>query len=187
MLYFTVNLFVDKNQKKIMQKFILYISNENLDLINNHLAECFILSKDLSPDFKQKFAQKAKDLHKIILGQSTEECLTYALDGVLIDLSKSEDIAQDYAASVKDLKGKIVGVISRNRRHEAMLISECEPDFIVFRIWKDGQENLQALTSWYAELFLIRSAVMPMESLNYQNFASDFVILDDKTFSSIKF
>ena len=182
MLYFTINLSIDKKQKKIMQKFILHITTQNFDFIKDNRFECFILAHDLSLDFKQKFVQKVKEAGKTVLGESAQDCLTYALDGVLIDLTKSDHIAQDYTSATQGLKGKFIGVISRNRRHEAMLISECEPDFIVFKVWTDGKEKLQDLTAWYAELFLIQSAIMPMESLDYRQFTSDFVILDDSTF-----
>lgn len=98
---------------------------------------------------------------------------------LLLDLNKSEHVACDYLEQTKDLKGKIVGVVTRNRRHEAMLVSECEPGFVIFRAWQDGIEKIKELTSWYNEMFLIQSALLPMEDIDYASFETDFVILDD--------
>ena len=92
---------------------------------------------------------------------------------------KSTHIAHDYHDLTKDLKHKIIGVITRSRRHEAMLISECEPDFIIFKAFNGGKEKIQELTSWYNEMFLIQSALLPMEELDYTAFKTDFIILDD--------
>ena len=97
----------------------------------------------------------------------------------MLDLSKSEHIARDYQDLTKNLKRKIVGVVTRNRRHEAMLVSECEPDFVIFKAWQDGIEKIRELTSWYNEMFLIQSALLPQEDVDYASFETDFVILDD--------
>ena len=89
-------------------------------------------------------------------------------------------IRKDFEQETATLKNKFSGIICRNRRHEAMLASECEPDFLVFRAWADGQEKVRELTAWYSEMFLIQSALLPMEeNLDFETFQTDFVILDD--------
>lgn len=170
---------IDKKQSHIMQKIILKITSEHFEPVNDDRFQCFILDDPLSSHFKQEFAVLAKKKNKIVLGFSLSDCLAYSLDGLIIDLSKSEKIAQDYKRQTKDLKNKFIGVICRNRRHEAMLVSECEPDFLIFKAWNDGIEKIKELTSWYAEMFLIQSALLPMENIDYKSFETDFVILDD--------
>jgi len=167
-----------------MQKIILKITTENFTFLDNQNLQCFIFSEDLNSHFKQEFRNMAKQRNKLVLGLSLSDCLAYGLDGMIVDLSKSEHITKDYRQLTKDLKGKIVGAICRNRRHEAMIVSECEPDFVVFRAWKDGQEKIKELSSWYNEMFLIQAALLPMENVDYQSFETDFVILDDVLFSS---
>ncbi len=162
-----------------MQKIILHITKEDFAPITDSRFECFILSEDLSSHFKNEFTLKAKQLNKLVLGLSISDVLAYNLDGIVLDLSKSEHIAADYKKQTKDLKNKIVGIICRNRRHEAMLASECEPDFLVFRAWRDGIEKVKELTSWYNEMFLIQSALLPMEEIDYSSFKTDFVVLDN--------
>ena len=35
-----------------------------------------------------------------------------------------------------------------------MIVSEAEPDFVVFKVWKDGFESVRELTDWYNDFFL---------------------------------
>lgn len=163
-----------------MQKFIINITDENLSLLDDSNAECFILNSNLSRNFIKQFAQKAKEKDKLVLTEQEELCSENNLDGVILDLSKSENIEADYKNLTRNLKNKIIGAICRNRRHEAMLLSECEPDFIIFKAWKDGAEKVIELTQWYNEFFLIQSALLPVDKdIDIANFKTDFVIFDD--------
>ena len=163
-----------------MQKFIIKISEPDDSLLNNPECECFILSSALPQEFMLKFANAAKAKDKIVLTESSELCAYLNADGVLLDLSKSEDIAADYQTQTTGLKHKFIGVISRNRRHEAMIVSECEPDFIAFRAWQDGADKVKELTDWYEEFFLIQAALIPVDdNLDFSAFNTDYVILDD--------
>lgn len=163
-----------------MQKFIIKISEPDDSLLNNPECECFILSSDLPENFIGEFLSKAKTSDKIVLTDNAELCAKLNFDGVLLDLSKSENIGADYQAQTANLKRKFIGVICRNRRHEAMLVSECEPDFIAFRAWKDGAEKVKELTDWYEEFFLIGAALLPMDDdLDFSAFKTDYVILDN--------
>ncbi len=159
-----------------MQKFVCLVEKENLNLINQENIECFVLCENLSSHFKNEFATNAKTAGKLVLGLSVSDCLAYNLDGVIIDLSHSEHIARDFRTQTKDLKNKIIGVITRSRRHEAMLVSECEPDFVIFRAFEDGKEKIKELTAWYFEMFLIQSAIWPVDTKDYTAFKTDFVI-----------
>ena len=77
-------------------------------------------------------------------------------------------------------KNAVIGAITRNRRHEAMVISEFEPDFLIFQGWNDGIDQVRELVAWYNELFLIQSAVLCREeNVGFQSFDCDIVILSD--------
>lgn len=163
-----------------MQKFIIKITSEDMSLLKTDALECFILSDNLSDGFAEQFAAAARKQGRLVLAESSAACVRHQLDGVILDLSKSENIRKDFEQETATLKNKFSGVICRNRRHEAMLASECEPDFLVFRAWADGQEKVRELTAWYSEMFLIQSALLPMEeNLDFETFQTDFVILDD--------
>lgn len=162
-----------------MQKFIINISQQNFDLLEDKNLECFILSSNLADSFKAEFAKKAKEKQKLVLSFDVQSVTNFDLDGIIIDLSKSENIASDYKTITQGLKKKFIGTICRNRRHEAMLVGECEPDFVIFRAWNDGKEKVQELTSWFNEMFLLQSALLPVEDVDFKDFETDFVILDD--------
>lgn len=162
-----------------MQKFIINISQQNFDLLEDQNLECFILSSNLADSFKAEFAKKAKEKQKLVLSFDVQSVTNFDLDGIIIDLSKSENIASDYKTITQGLKKKFIGTICRNRRHEAMLVGECEPDFVIFRAWNDGKEKVQELTSWFNEMFLLQSALLPVEDVEFKDFETDFIILDD--------
>lgn len=153
-----------------MQKFIVKLTNQDATLIDDATLECFVV------DSAQKGADKliaqitAKNKIALLEGEKAcELCKSWSADGVLIDLSKSEHCAKDVNFARKQIGDKVLGVISRNRRHEAMLISECEPDFVAFKVWNDGIEQVKELLSWYTEMFLIQSAAVLAEPISPLN------------------
>ena len=83
-----------------MQKFIILLTKEELKYIENPDFECFILSENLSADFKKNFALKAKE--KIVLAQNLKDMTDFmeisklnseiqSLKSRLIRLEKSID------------------------------------------------------------------------------------------------
>ena len=44
---------------------------------------------------------------------------------------------------------------------------------------KTQKEKVQELTSWFAEMFLLQSALLPVEDVDFSSFDTDFVVLDD--------
>ena len=162
-----------------MQNLIINITQENFKPLENDDFGCFILPQALSESFKKDFIEKARKEEKLCLlfgDNAVEEYAKINADGVVFDLSKEEKPQK----ILKDFQQKnpkaLVGAISRNRRHEAMLISECEPDFIIFKVWADGLEKSKELLEWYNEFFLIQSAIMPMDSCPTDGLPADFII-----------
>lgn len=164
-----------------MPKFILYITEPDESLLSKHDIECFLLDSSLPEEFCHRFVQEAKTQDKLILAygvKAQEMCGKYELDGLLLDVSKSENPAVEAKKLREKYKNKILGFISRNRRHEAMILSEIEPDFLAFRIWQQGQESLKELVNWYNELFLIQSAVFVEEqNVDCTNLETDNLII----------
>ena len=161
-----------------MHKFIVSLTSEDFALIDDAKLECFIVEGTQTQ--ASKLVETIKKNGKIVLiaGENAcEVCNKYQADGVLIDLSKSEHCVKDVDFARKQIGDKVLGIISRNRRHESMLISECEPDFVVFKAWNQGLEQVKELVSWYNEMFLIQSAVIlqePIEKIN--DFDCDIII-----------
>ena len=170
-----------------MHKFIVSLTSEDFALIKDAKLECFMV--DSAQLKARELVDEAKKYNKIILisgDNACDVCEKFQADGVLIDLSKSEHCAKDVNFARKKIGDKVLGVISRNRRHESMLISECEPDFVAFKVWNQGIEQVKELVSWYNEMFLIQSAVILQESMAANNdFDCDIIIgnaLDYKNF-----
>ena len=171
-----------------MQNFIINITQENFEILKDENAACFIISPNLSSSFKQNFISQAKKVGKICLlsgNQAETDYQTYGADGVILDLSKEEHPAKIIKNFKKSSPKALLGVISRNRRHEAMIISECEPEFIIFKVWNDGFDKSAELLEWYNEFFLIQCAVWPMENLEKSDIQSDFVIVDEAQYHNL--
>lgn len=171
-----------------MQKFIIKIEEENFSLIQDTNIGCYILSSTLPETFVQKFAAEAAQKDKIVLVDGENApllCKKLDLDGVVADVSRSEKIKKELK-TVRSVigKNKFLGVVCRGRRHEAMIASEEEPDFLAFKAWKDGIENIRELVAWYNELFLIQSAVYCVdEGMDFKDFECDIVILNEKDYT----
>lgn len=169
-----------------MQKLIIRITQENTKLIADSNLQCFILPDSLPQSFIADFCAKAKTVEKLVLlsGEKAADLYLQKLgDGLIIDTSKDENPAKHIKEIKAKCKKSLLGVICRNRRHEAMLVSECEPDFIIFRFWKDGFAANAELLKWYSEFFLIQSAVMPEDEVDTSNLSADFLILSDDAYT----
>lgn len=161
-----------------MHKFIVSITKEDFRLIEDDKLECYLI--DSKQEEISSLIERIKQKNKIVLisgEDACDICKKHNADGVLVDFSKSEHCTKDVNFARKQIGDKVLGVISRNRRHEAMLISECEPDFVVFKAWNQGIEQVKELVSWYNEMFLIQSAVVLQEEIeNLKDFDCDIII-----------
>lgn len=168
--------------KSDMQKIILKVTKESLSPLENGDVECFILSSSLSESFIQSFFEKANEVEKMVLLEgdgAVDSCVKLGLDGVLVDLSKSEDIKKDISAIKGKIGNSVLGVITRMRKHEAMIVSENEPDFVVFKVWEDGIENVKELVNWYYEFFILQSAIYLQEKVDIEGFSVDLLIVNE--------
>ena len=165
-----------------MQNFIIRITQKNFSLLDRAEIGCFILPDTTDSVFADEFITQAHAKNKLVLAvgdNSLDFYLAHHTDGLIIDTSK-EDKPQNLLKEVQKKAPKaILGAICRNRRHEAMLVSECEPDFLIFKVWAEGFDANKELLAWYNELFLIQSAAQIEEDCDYTALPTDFVILDD--------
>ena len=170
-----------------MQNFIIRITQENTTSVDAAGIGCFILPDTLDAAFVDEFILKAHAQNKLVLTEGENALDFYAAhgaDGLILDVSKSEQPQKSVKQVQKKAPRAILGVVSRNRRHEAMLISECEPDFVIFKVWQSGFEANKELLAWYSELFLIQCAAQVEEACDYAALPVDFVILNDSDFKA---
>ncbi len=143
--------------------------------------DCFVLTAELAQDFCLRFIEEARKFDKIVLfygEKAINYCIDFEADGVVIDLGADE--LQEKMANLRKKLGKekYIGLFTRNRKHESMIVSETEPDFVVFKVWKDGFDKVKDLTDWYNEFFLIQSAAWLMdENIDISALNTDFVII----------
>ena len=165
-----------------MQKNITKIDVVDYKIIEKMDDECFILNTCLEDEFCRKFVEKANIEDKIVLFYGDDAIVknkTFGADGVILDLGSEhlKDKMQDVRKQLG--KGKFVGLFTRSRRHESMLVSEVEPDFIIFKVYKEGFDNIKELTDWYNDFFIIQSASWIMEEVDsnsLKNLNTDFII-----------
>ena len=143
-------------------------------------AECYILDTSLDKDFLTTFINLSTQEDKIILfygDNAVELAQYYKANGIIIDQTLTTPPLKDLTPIRKSLgKNSVIGLITRNRRHETMLTAELEPDFIIFKAWNDGLDKTTELLNWYNDFFLIQSAVFPLEDINTNNISADFII-----------
>jgi len=165
-----------------MQNFIVRITQENFKLLEQAEIGCFILPDTASPEFASEFIKKAHAADKLVLAEGENALdfyLQYNPDGLILNTVKAEKPQKLIKEVQKKAQKAVLGVVTRNRRHEAMLVSECEPDFVIFKFWKDGFESNKELLDWYGELFLIQNAAQIEDDCDFSALSADFIILDD--------
>ncbi len=165
-----------------MPKFILKVTDEcAVNDVESADVDCFILSTLLSPSYLKRQILQIEAAGKIaLLAGENAAVLAVELgaDGIVADLSASTSIKKDMASLRRVLGRRFLGVVCRGRRHEAMVVSENEPDFIIFRIWREGAEKTQELIDWYTAFFLLQTAVEPMDKyVDFSAYPADMVIL----------
>lgn len=170
-----------------MPNFILHVTDTSFKMPADEDIECFLLEASLPEEFIVDFAAAARQEDKTVLLTGENAAPLSArlkLDGVLIDLSRSEDPIKDFKLLRKQCaKNAVVGVVSRSRRHEAMLLSECEPDFVAFKAWSAGEAGTKELVAWYNELFLIRSAVFCQDDdVDVPGYETDIMIIGENLY-----
>ncbi len=163
-----------------MQKFIVRVESEEKRFSDKMEGECYALNAALDEEYCREFVEKAAAESRIVLfyGEGAVKTAVHlGADGVILDLGV-EGLKEKIAAVRKELgKSGVVGLFTRNRRHESMIVSEAEPDFVVFKVWKDGFESVRELTDWYNDFFLIQSAAWIMEDgVPSEELRTDFVI-----------
>lgn len=164
-----------------MQKIITKIDKVDNKLFDNLSGECFVIDASLDDEFCRKFVEKCAIEDRVVLfyGQNAiNVSKKNDADGVVLDLG-AEGL-KDKIIEIRKILGKdkYVGLFTRNRKHESMLVSEVEPDFVVFKVWKDGFEGVKNLTDWYQDFFLIQSvAWLVDEDIDIKSLKTDFIVM----------
>lgn len=169
-----------------MPKFIIKISSEDKSLINNENICCYLANENSA----EEVLCQAKKSDKLVLAygdNAVDICQAKELDGILLSLPIDDDFPKHIKKIRKEVGKKFMGICSPITRHEAMIASEAEPDFVAFEA--SGAESEAEVLDWYGELFLLQSALfynkkIPENMLEKTDFliinTSEYKILVDK-------
>ena len=166
-----------------MPKIILKIDHPSDPIYDNENICGYAVADSLPREFRKKLAETGK----IVLccgSEAASTCRDSDSDGVMVEISSAAPVkAQINRIREQLAKGKYLGVIIPARRHEAMLASETEPEFVAFKFPPEEAKNALEVIKWYNELFLIQSAVDLTSGLQDISAAgADFVIINSKDY-----
>ncbi len=164
-----------------MPKIILKINSAADRIVDSEKICCYLAEASLPEEVFTKCRETGKMV--LLCGQAAAvQCQKFDLDGIVIE----PDPAQPLKAQIKKdqalLKhGKVLGVIIPPRRHEAMLASETEPDFVAFRLGMAEVQTAAEVIAWYNDLFLIQSALdLSKGPQDISGIETDFVIINSR-------
>ncbi|MBE6453141.1 MAG: hypothetical protein E7012_06610 [Alphaproteobacteria bacterium] len=160
-----------------MPQIILKINDSKDKIYNTENICCYIAQKDISSSQFQEISLTGKPL--LILND-----VEPSSDGVFFEVDSSKPIKMQIRP-IREKIGtkKILGVAIEPTRHEAMLASETEPEFIAFRITSENLSKAKSVIDWYNDLFLIQSAIdLSAEKVDIKGIDVDFIIINSRDY-----
>ncbi len=166
-----------------MPQIILKINNKNDKIYEDDNICCYIVDTSISDDVINKIIKTNKLL--LWQGVNAEDKLKNLGNGIVITTDTQKPIKPQLKPFRDKLKkNKILGAIIEPSRHEVMLASETEPEFIALRIREESLSQTKDLIAWYNDLFLIQIAAdMSEYKGNTKDFEVDFIIINSKDYA----
>lgn len=158
-----------------MPNIILKINSPAAKIYESENICCYLADSALPDALLKQLAATGKML--LLYGAKAGET---AADGVVVEV----DSAKPVKAQIRPLREqlgskKALGVVINPTRHEAMLASETEPEFVAFRVNAENIEKAREVIKWYNELFLIQSAAdLSAGPVDIKGLDVDFVIIN---------
>lgn len=162
-----------------MPKIILKINSLNDKIYKDDSICCYLINSALPVDFIKKM--QSQGIMTLLYGDNAAElCKSLNTDGMVMELDPKLPVKVQ-VNKIRDNIGtkKVLGTGIYPHRHEAMLVSETEPEFVIFKFPADQSAEALELLKWYNELFLIQSAIDLSDGLqDVKAFDTDFVIIN---------
>ncbi len=166
-----------------MPQIILKINTVNDKIYDSENVCCYLADASLPENSLQKIKNSGKLL--LLFGDKAAEKLKpLDADGIVVWTDSKKPIK----AQIRPLREKIgakkaLGVVIAATRHEAMLASEVEPEFVAFRLDQENKGLEADVIKWYNELFLIQSAIDLSSGLqDIKGLDVDFVIINSSDY-----
>lgn len=166
-----------------MPKFILKINSVDDTVYVDDDIVCFLADSSLPEEWLCGFERRGR-LFLLSGDKALSLCKTVGADGVVAELKTDAPVKAQVAKIRSQLgAGKVLGTVIVPRRHEAMLISETEPEFVAFKFPQESAAPAAEVVKWYNDLFLIQSAVDLTDGLqDIAAFDPDFVIINSRDY-----
>ncbi len=160
-----------------MQKIIQKFENAEDNVLSGENVCCYLISERTEGALARL---PETDALKLAWGEGAAAlCQKHNLDGAVLRIDSEKNIKKQVSAFQKEIGKKFFGLVCPPRRHEAMLCSECEPDFLVFCADGESLPALGELVPWYHELFLIQTALdVCADSGACKALDTDFIIIN---------
>lgn len=167
-----------------MPKFIIKVSTSATQIPSSDDICCFVLPVSWSEADLSAFASADKMV--LLEGDGAPAlCKKLNFDGVLLNVSPDQPVKKQVLPVREAIgKKKVLGTVIVPSRHQAMLVSETEPEFVAFRFDEAQRDSALDVIRWYNELFLIQSAVdFSTQLQEFAAFDTDFVIISAQDYN----
>lgn len=163
-----------------MQKIIQRFEQIDDEILQGDDVCCRLIPADLVEQLLPKLADDG--CLKLVSGENAVSiCNKHNLDGVIVGVNAGKPVKKQIDVIKKTLGKKYIGVACSANRHEAMLCSECEPDFLIFEANLTKKSEILSIVPWYNELFLIQCALDIQDLCDeYMALDTDFIIVNAK-------
>ena len=167
-----------------MPEIILKINNTEDKIYQANNICCYLADANL-PQLVVNNIIKTGKMFLLFGAKNAEQVKAMQAAGAVVNLDFSQPIKKQLRPLRENMGAKkILGAIIEPSRHEAMLASEVEPEFVAFRINTQNQAKAKEVIEWYNELFLIQSAVDLSDGLqDVSGLDVDFVIINSHDYN----
>lgn len=172
------------SKKKNMSQIILKIETPDDVVYNDGRVCCCLFDASLPEEFLLKARRNFPGLSLLCGKDAAVLCKHLDFDGVVAEA----DVSKPLKAPLKKIREvigprKALGIIIPPRRHEAMLASEVEPEFVAFDFHPEEAGQARDVIKWYNELFLIQSAVVFNPAVRDKDFPeTDFLMINSRDY-----
>lgn len=167
-----------------MPEIILKINHAEDKIYQSDNICCYIADANLPQSVVDNIIKTGK-MFLLFGAKNAEQVKSMQAAGAVVSLDSSQPIKKQLRPLRENLGAKkVLGAIIEPSRHEAMLASEVEPEFVAFRITAQNQDKARDIIAWYNDLFLIQSAAdFSGGVLDISDLDVDFVIINSHDYN----
>ena len=168
-----------------MPNIILKINNITDTIHKSDNIVSYLIDASLGENFIKNFTNDGKMV--LLCGKdAASTCKELNVDGIVSELDINLPIKAQ-VTMIREIIGgqKVFGAIIPARKHEAMLVSETDPDFVCFKFTGEINPRANDIIQWYNDLFLIQLAIdMTEVKHDLCGEDTDFIIINSENYEN---